>query len=66
MAHTEWVIVRITERGQVRAMGDVTFSPWGQRILTDDVITGPSVDYDWFGHHGFVVGSHRSADGVVS
>ena len=66
MAHTEWVIVRINERGQVRAIGDVTFSPRGQRIVADDVITGPGVDHDEFEHHGFVVGSHRSADGVVS
>ena len=66
MAHTEWVIVRITDRWQVRAMGDMTFLPWGQRILADDVITEPSVDHDGFEHRGFVVVSHRSADGVVS
>ena len=39
MAHTEWVIVRITEREQVRAIGDLTFPPWGQCILADEVIT---------------------------
>ena len=46
VAHTEWVIVRITERRQVRATGDVTFPPWGQRIMGYDAITGPSVDHE--------------------